>query len=51
MVILLRAGPDVIDHIFITPEIKVRKWGILTDTYYGKYPSDHFPVESVITLP
>lgn len=44
-------GPDVIDHIFISPEIKVRKWGILTDTYYGKYPSDHFPVESVITLP
>lgn len=44
-------GPDVIDHIFTTPNIKVRKWGILTDTYYGKYPSDHFPVESVIMLP
>ncbi|MEO8823508.1 MAG: endonuclease/exonuclease/phosphatase family protein, partial [Ginsengibacter sp.] len=35
---------EIIDHIFITQQFTVEKWGILTDTYYGKYPSDHFPV-------
>lgn len=34
----------VIDHIFLTNQLKAVKWGILTDTYMGKYPSDHFPV-------
>lgn len=34
----------VIDHIFATSQFKVVKWGILTDTYHGKFPSDHFPV-------
>lgn len=34
----------VIDHIFLTNQLKAFKWGILTDTYMGKYPSDHFPV-------
>ena len=40
----------IIDHIFVTPNIKVSKWGILTDSYSGKYPSDHFPVVSVLHL-
>lgn len=35
-----------IDHIFITKPFNVRKYGILTDTYMGKFPSDHFPVVS-----
>jgi endonuclease/exonuclease/phosphatase family metal-dependent hydrolase len=35
---------DVIDHIFVTQEFKVFRWAVLTDTYFGKYPSDHFPV-------
>lgn len=33
-----------IDHIFITKPFQVVKYGILTDTYIGKFPSDHFPV-------
>ncbi|MGO3653814.1 MAG: endonuclease/exonuclease/phosphatase family protein, partial [Sphingobacterium sp.] len=33
-----------IDHIFLTEPFQVRKYGILTDTYLGKFPSDHFPV-------
>lgn len=33
-----------IDHIFITKPFQVVKYGILTDTYVGKFPSDHFPV-------
>jgi len=37
-----------IDHILVSPSFKVKKYGILTDTYRGKYPSDHFPVTSVI---
>ena len=35
---------EIIDHIFVTNHFKVNKWGILTDTYHGKFPSDHFPV-------
>ncbi len=34
----------IIDHIFVTNGFKVEKWGLLTDTYHGKFPSDHFPV-------
>jgi len=33
-----------IDHIFVSKPFTVLKYGILTDTYQGKYPSDHFPV-------
>ncbi|MBF9252714.1 endonuclease/exonuclease/phosphatase family protein [Pontibacter sp. 172403-2] len=35
---------EIIDHIFVTDGFKVDKWGILTDTYHGKFPSDHFPI-------
>lgn len=34
----------IIDHVFTTPHFQVKRWGLLTDTYNGKYPSDHFPV-------
>lgn len=33
-----------IDHIFVSKPFRVLNFGILTDTYMGKYPSDHFPV-------
>lgn len=45
--------PERIDHIFVTKEFSVLRYGILTDSYRskeedGKYvarlPSDHFPV-------
>ncbi|WP_290795245.1 endonuclease/exonuclease/phosphatase family protein [Flavihumibacter sp. UBA7668] len=35
---------DIIDHIFISKPFKVTRYGILTDTYHGKFPSDHYPV-------
>ncbi|WP_243749216.1 endonuclease/exonuclease/phosphatase family protein [Mucilaginibacter agri] len=35
---------EIIDHIFTTKQFTVKRWGILTDSYHGKYPSDHFPV-------
>lgn len=34
----------IIDHVFTTGKVNVKRWGILTDTYRGKFPSDHFPV-------
>jgi endonuclease/exonuclease/phosphatase family metal-dependent hydrolase len=41
---------DIIDHIFVTPGTVVKRWGVLTDTYRGKFPSDHFPVMADIIL-
>lgn len=38
------SSDEIIDHIFISKQFAVDRWGILTDTYHGKYPSDHFPV-------
>lgn len=43
-------SPAIIDHIFATKQFSVRRWGILTDSYYGKFPSDHFPVMADVTL-
>lgn len=41
---------DVIDHIFITKNFVAGRWAVLTDTYQGKFPSDHFPVVVDIQL-
>ncbi|WP_342647894.1 endonuclease/exonuclease/phosphatase family protein [Mucilaginibacter sp. CSA2-8R] len=41
---------EVIDHIFTTGNFKVLRWGLLTDSYHGKYPSDHFPITAQITF-
>ncbi len=41
---------EIIDHIFTTKGFSVLKWGVLTDTYHGKYPSDHFPVMAKLFL-
>jgi len=38
------SGFDVIDNIFTSKHFTVKRWGIIGDTYHGKYPSDHFPV-------
>lgn len=43
-------GMAVIDHIFMTQQFAASKWGILTDTYFGKFPSDHFPVLAEVAL-
>lgn len=40
----------IIDHIFMSKHFSAQKWGILTDSYHGKYPSDHFPVVAVVKL-
>jgi endonuclease/exonuclease/phosphatase family metal-dependent hydrolase len=41
---------EIIDHIFVTAPFKAKKWGILTDSYHGKFPSDHYPILAVINL-
>jgi endonuclease/exonuclease/phosphatase family metal-dependent hydrolase len=43
-------GKDIIDHIFVSKHFEVKGWGLLTDTYNGKFPSDHFPVVSRVVL-
>lgn len=45
------ASDEVIDHIFTTKGFSVERWGILTDTYHGRFPSDHFPVMVKLALP
>jgi len=48
-----------IDHIFVSPDIKVKRYGILTDSYRTveadgsirtRMPSDHFPVAITVSL-
>jgi endonuclease/exonuclease/phosphatase family metal-dependent hydrolase len=39
-----KEGKQIIDHVFVTGNFKVNRWGVLTDSYHGKYPSDHFPI-------
>jgi|GEM_PF-470521 len=33
-----------IDFIFVSKQISVLKYAVITDSFYGKFPSDHFPV-------
>jgi endonuclease/exonuclease/phosphatase family metal-dependent hydrolase len=40
----------IIDHIFTSGQFAVHKWGILSDSYQGKFPSDHFPVLTSLEL-
>ncbi|MFA6276025.1 MAG: endonuclease/exonuclease/phosphatase family protein [Pedobacter sp.] len=43
-------GTTVIDHIFMSKQFIASRWGILTDSYFGKYPSDHFPVMATVSF-
>jgi endonuclease/exonuclease/phosphatase family metal-dependent hydrolase len=33
-----------IDYIFVSSNIKVKKYAVLSDSWNLKYPSDHLPV-------
>lgn len=39
-----------IDHIFVDGRVKVRQHGVLSDTWDGRFPSDHFPVLAELLL-
>lgn len=41
---------QIIDHVFLSAQFLVSRWGILPDSFHGKFPSDHFPVLAVISL-
>lgn len=42
---------DRIDYIYVTPGIKVLKYGSLCDSKDKRYPSDHLPIMSEVVLP
>lgn len=42
---------EPIDYIFVSNGITVRSHAVLTDSYHGRVPSDHFPLVSVVRLP
>ena len=42
------AGP--IDYIFIKPTISVRNFGVIDTLYSGRFPSDHFPIKTMLEL-
>jgi endonuclease/exonuclease/phosphatase family metal-dependent hydrolase len=44
------SGDEVIDHVFVSRHFVAKRWGVLTDTYHGKYPSDHSPVLADVSL-
>ena len=39
-----------IDYIFVSEDIKVNKYAVLSDNWNVQYPSDHFPVFVYIKL-
>ncbi len=45
-----RTTGDKIDYIFVPKGTKVLKASIIRDNSDGRYPSDHFPVQTVITF-
>lgn len=44
------APQDRIDYIFVARQIRVLKYGTLTDSINQRYPSDHFPVMAQLIL-
>ena len=44
-----KKGDSRIDHIFLSKPFHVIRYGILTDSYQGKAPSDHFPVMATVS--
>jgi endonuclease/exonuclease/phosphatase family metal-dependent hydrolase len=41
---------DRIDYIFISPMIQVESSQVLHNQFNGRYPSDHFPLNSILSL-
>jgi endonuclease/exonuclease/phosphatase family metal-dependent hydrolase len=39
-----------IDFVFVRPQVTVLQHGILSDTFDGRFPSDHLPVIAEIAL-
>jgi endonuclease/exonuclease/phosphatase family metal-dependent hydrolase len=39
-----------IDHVFLTSGMKSSRYEIVNESYSGKYPSDHFPVQNDLSI-
>ena len=46
-----KSNGEMIDHIFVTPDVKITDAGIDHTNNNARYPSDHFPVWATIELP
>lgn len=46
----LKDSTGPIDHILVTPEFRVLKHATLSDSFDGRFPSDHFPVMARVML-
>ncbi len=44
-------GAQRIDWILVSPNLSVRAAAINPSTFRGRYPSDHLPVQALLTLP
>lgn len=45
------ASKKRIDYVWVTKDIEVSRYAVLTDQLYGHFPSDHFPVVVDLVLP
>lgn len=43
-----KEGSSRIDHIFVPKDFKVKRYAILTNSFHGRTPSDHYPVVAVM---
>lgn len=43
-------GSARIDHMFVSKQFTVNRYAILTNSFNGQYPSDHFPVVANISF-
>ena len=41
---ITRVPEQPIDYIFVTDHLRVTRFGVLSDSYDGRLPSDHYPV-------
>jgi len=47
---LTLSGSGIIDHIFFRNASGVKRWGVISDIWNGRFASDHFPVLAEIVL-
>ena len=45
-----RIPEQPIDYIFVTDRIRVTRFGVLSDSYEGRLPSDHYPVLAEVLI-
>lgn len=43
-----KLSEERIDHVFLSKQFTAQRYGVLTNSFMGHYPSDHFPVMVVV---